>query len=141
MKNYLKHSITLLTFLSFLLMIIGSSDDNAAIENEISDQMPSIEVSARKLYSDYDANGVSADMKYKGKVLSVTGTVKKIDKDFMDKIYVSLKGDGYYGDIRCYFAESHIQEAANLSKGQTITVKGICDGQSIDVSLKGCIIE
>ena len=87
MKNYFKHSVTLLTFLSFILMIIGSSDDNAAIENEISDQMPAIEVSAKKLYLDYDANGVSADMKYKGKVLSVTGKINNIDKDFMDEIF------------------------------------------------------
>jgi|TARA_B110000879_G_C11018244_1_gene449854 hypothetical protein len=141
MKNYFKHSITLLTILSFLLMIIGSSDDNAAIENEISDQTPSIEVSAKKLYADYDANGVSADMKYKGKVLSVTGKINNIDKDFMDEIYVSLKGDEYFGDIQCYFAESHIQEAANLSKGQTITVKGVCDGQMMNVLLKGCVID
>jgi|TARA_B110000858_G_scaffold160290_1_gene184290 hypothetical protein len=141
MKNYFKHSITLLTILSFLLMIIGSSDDNAAIENEISDQTPSIEVSAKKLYADYDANGVSADMKYKGKVLSVTGKINNIDKDFMDEIYVSLKGDEYFGDIQCYFAESHIQEAANLSKGQTITVKGVCDGQMMNVILKGCVID
>lgn len=141
MKNYFKHFVTLITFLSFVLMIIGSSDDNAAIENEISDQMPAIEVSAKKLYSDYDANGVSADMKYKGKVLSVTGKVNNIDKDIMDEIYVTLKGDEYYGDIQCFFSESHVQEAANLSKGQTITVKGICDGQMMNVILKGCIIE
>jgi len=141
MKNYFKHSIALITFLSFLFMIIGSSDDNAAIENEISDQMPSIKISAKKLYSDYDANGVSADMKYKGNVLSVTGKINNIDKDFMDDIYVTLKGDEYFGDIQCYFAESHVQEAANLYKGQTITVKGICDGQLMNVILKGCIIE
>ena len=59
----------------------------------------------------------------------------------MDEIYVSLKGAEYFVDIQCYFAESHIQEAANLSKGQTITVKGICDGQMMNVILKGCIIE
>ena len=141
MKNYFKHSVTLLTFLSFILMIIGSSDDNAAIENEISDQMPAIEVSAKKLYLDYDANGVSADMKYKGKVLSVTGKINNIDKDFMDEIFVTLKGDEYFGDIQCYFSKSHVQEAANLSKGQTITVKGICDGQMMNVILKGCKIE
>ena len=59
----------------------------------------------------------------------------------MDKIYVTLKGDEYFGDIQCFFAESHVGEASQLSKGQTITVKGRCDGQSMNVLLQGCIIE
>ena len=140
MKKTIKHLVSAMAVAGFLFIAFGS-DDETATETEISTQEPAITVSARQLYADYEANGVAADGKYKDKVLQVTGVVNTIDRDIMDKIYVTLKGDQYFGDIQCYFAESHTQEAANLSKGQTITVKGICDGQSIDVSLKGCIIE
>jgi hypothetical protein len=59
----------------------------------------------------------------------------------MDKIYVTLKGNQYFGDIQCFFAESHLGTASRLSKGQKISVKGMCDGKLMNVMLKGCIVE
>jgi len=140
MKKTIKHLVSAMAVAGFLFIAFGS-DDETATETEISTQESAITVSARQLYADYKANGVAADGKYKGKVLQVTGVVKTIDRDIMDKIYVTLKGDQYFGDIQCFFAESHIGTASQLSKGQTITVKGKCDGKLMNVMLKGCIIE
>jgi hypothetical protein len=140
MKKRIKHLLSAMAVAGFLFIAFGS-DDETATETEISTQESAITVSARQLYADYEANGVAADAKYKGKVLQVTGVVNTIDRDIMDKIYVTLKGDQYFGDIQCFFAESHIGTASQLSKGQTITVKGKCDGKLMNVMLKGCIIE
>lgn len=140
MKKTIKHLVSAMAVAGFLFIAFGS-DDETATETEISTQEPAFTVSARQLYADYEANGVAADGKYKGKVLQVTGVVNTIDRDIMDKIYVTLKGDQYFGDIQCFFAESHVGTASQLSKGQTITVKGKCDGKLMNVMLKGCIIE
>ena len=140
MKKRIKHLLSAMAVAGFLFIAFGS-DDETATETEISTQESAITVSARQLYADYEANGVAADEKYKGKVLQVTGVVNTIDRDIMDKIYVTLKGNQYFGDIQCFFAESHIGTASQLSKGQTITVKGKCDGKLMNVMLKGCIIE
>jgi hypothetical protein len=140
MKKRIKHLLSAMAVAGFLFIAFGS-DDETATETEISTQESAITVSARQLYADYEANGVAADAKYKGKVLQVTGVVNTIDRDIMDKIYVTLKGNQYFGDIQCFFAESHIGTASQLSKGQTITVKGKCDGKLMNVMLKGCIIE
>jgi hypothetical protein len=140
MKKTIRHLASAMAVAVFLIIAFGS-DDEETIEAEISTQDPAITVSASKLYADYEDNGIAADGKYKDKVLLVTGKVNDIDRDFMDKIYVTLKGDEYFGDIQCFFAESHVGEASQLSKGQTITVKGRCDGQSMNVLLQGCIIE
>lgn len=126
----------------FLVMAFGSTGESESIETtSVVNSAPDFRISARKLYAEYDANGVAADLKYKGKILAVTGTVENIDKDILDEIYVTLEGDEFIGSIQCYFANSHTGEAAGLRKGQTLTVKGQCDGQLMNVLLKGCVIE
>jgi hypothetical protein len=140
MKKRMKHLVSAIALAGFLFIAFGSIDESVT-ENEISTQEPEMRVSARQLYADYEANGVAADEKYKGKVLQVTGVINDIDRDIMDNIYVTLKGDQYFGDIQCFFAESHLGTASQLSKGQKITVKGLCDGKLMNVMLKGCIVE
>jgi hypothetical protein len=139
-KKNIKHLLSFLALAGFLFLAYGSSDDKQ-IEQEISTQEPEISITASQLYKEYEANGVAADQKYKGKVLSVSGVVNNIDRDILDKIYVTIKGDEYFGDIQCYFAESHVNAAAQLSKGQKITVKGKCDGKLVNVKLDGCTMD
>ena len=140
MNKTLRHIASTFAVAGFLFIAFGS-DDEQTTEIEIASETPAIEVSAKQLYADYEANGVAADEKYKGKVLRVTGRVNSIDRDIMDEIYVTLQGDEYFGDVQCFFAESHVKEAVQLSKGQTISVKGKCDGKMMNVLLRGCTIE
>lgn len=140
MNKKFRHIASAFAVLGFLFIAFGS-DDEQSTETEIASEVPTIEISASQLYADYEANGVAADEKYKGKVLLVTGVVNNIDKDILDAIYVTLKADEYFGDVQCYFADSHTKTAAQLSKGQKITVKGKCDGKLMNVALKGCTIE
>lgn len=51
---------------------------------------PTVTVTAAKLFTDYQANEVSADSKYKNQRLAVSGTVSSIRKDFTDSIVVEL---------------------------------------------------
>lgn len=139
----LRHILSLGLFGGFLFIAFGSMDDDKKIEKDVKTEIasnPAIEVNASKLFSDYEANGVAADAKYKDKILKVTGIVNTIDKDITDNIYVTLKGDEMFGDIQCFFSEDYLEAAANLSKGQKITVTGKCDGKLMNVMLKGCSI-
>ena len=143
MKTNLKTVASIIGFSTFAIIAFGSMDDNKTTESEIKEQTaqnPPLEVSANQLYADYEANGVSADQQYKDKVLQVTGVVNNIDKDIMDQVYVTLKGDGVIGDVQCFFSDDYINEAAQLQKGQKITVVGKCEGKMMNVMLKGCSI-
>lgn len=144
MNKKFKTLASIIGFSAFAFIAFGSMDDNKKTESEVKEQItqtPALEVSANQLYADYEANGVSADQQYKGKILKVTGTVNTIDKDIMDQIYVTLKGDGVIGDVQCFFSDDYVNEAAQLQKGQKITVVGKCDGKLMNVMLKGCNIE
>ena len=92
-------------------------------------------VSARKLYADYEANEISADNKYKGRKLAVTGVIKDIGNNWLNQSYITL-GRTIFG-IQCYLDKKIV---ANLRKGQRVTVIGKCTGLMVTIGLDDCEI-
>lgn len=117
-----------------LISMIGGSGGGGGSKDT------AMKVSASELFQDYKSNEVAADEKYKGKMLEVTGTVHSIGKDIVNTIYVTLEGGGRFEimSVQCYFSDKHKSEAAQLSKGQTITVRGRCEGKFGNVHIKKC---
>ena len=93
-------------------------------------------IQARDLYNAYQANEVSADNNFKDKRFYVEGVVEDIGKDILDDIYVTLKTGDIIGSIQCYIDDANV--AANLQKGQRITVFGECAGLFMNVLIKDC---
>lgn len=128
----------------FAALAIASNSNEANEEKVINESAPAIEVSAKQLAADYSANEVSADQRYKDKVLQVSGTVESINKDITDDIYIVLTGaDDEFGmdGVHCSFSKGHTNEAAALSKGQKIIIKGIGAGMIMgSAQLSGCTI-
>lgn len=96
------------------------------------------EISSSELYRAYKANEVSADEKYKGRKLAITGTIESIGKDIIKNPYVSFKED-YLQGITCYFSENDNKIIAQLSKGEEITIIGECRGLTLtNVVIRNC---
>jgi len=95
-----------------------------------------IAVTAIDLYSIYDSNALKADNTYKGKFVRVTGKVSGVDQDLLTKKpYAKLISDNnqYVNSdyVYVYFKESEIDKVANLEKGKTITIVGLCEGKQV----------
>jgi tRNA_anti-like len=103
---------------------------------------PTIKVTADQLMSDYTANEVSADAKYKNNVIEVSGIVETIGKDIVDTPYIALKTGGQYSisSIQCMFAKSDESALASVSKGERIVLIGSVTGKLGNVILNGCRI-
>jgi hypothetical protein len=140
MKNKKKHIISFFSLLFFLVLFIASTEDDSKTQVQVASAKTEYTISAKKLYSAYDANEVGADMKYKGKFIEVNGYIADIGKDLMDDIYVTLETGEYFGSVQCFFSDDYATKAAQLSKGQKITIKGMCDGLMMNVLMRGCII-
>ena len=100
-----------------------------------------IEISAVDLLIAYEENGVAADSLFKGKMLKVTGIVRKIDKDIFDDAYVALQDDRRKHSIigvRCYFENDMLDKLAELTPGDEVVITGKCTGSSLDVTLEHC---
>jgi hypothetical protein len=100
-------------------------------------------VTTEELYSTYKANAVEADAKYKGKILTVTGTVHKIvTKDTFDIYYVMLTSAEKHEkwNVRCTFDKTHELELERLTAGQTVTVQGKYDGYRTNILMRDCAL-
>jgi hypothetical protein len=154
-KNKLKISLSkgLKIFLIIVLLAIAgslasknsptqtpSTSNNAPVENV--QKTPELTVTAIKLSEDYKANEVSADAKYKGKFIEVSGVIDNIAKDIMDTPYVTLKTDTYsIVGVQCMFEKESEPQLATLSKGKSITLQGEVSGKMMNVIIRGCIIK
>jgi tRNA_anti-like len=100
-----------------------------------------IQVLATTLFEAYAANEVSADDKYRGRVLIVDGTVESIDKDFRDDIVVRLAGDRF-STVDAYLMDDDKPLAAGLTKGQSLRIFCVGFGRSVGSPiLKACRID
>ena len=96
------------------------------------------------LHQEYQDNAIAADAKYRGKKLQVTGEVEDIYREIAGNPYVTFNVGGKYSfkNVRLTFKKSEESKVAGLSKGQTITVRGVCRGALLTttVSLDDCEI-
>lgn len=93
---------------------------------------------AGAIMSEYEANEVAADKSYKGQEIIVSGTVKEIAVS-LGSPCISLLTGYPYQYILCYGLTQEL--AAQLYKGQEITVIGICRGKIItSIALHNCAI-
>jgi len=85
-----------------------------------------VEITARQLYRDYEANEVAADVLYKGKRLLITGEVATIQTDLMDEPQVLLKA----GSFEQVMISGLSREAAGaLGKGEAVSAT--CTGNGM----------
>lgn len=100
-----------------------------------------IETTPQEICSEYEDNEVSADNKYKGKKVAITGTIERIIKSgFSDDPIIVFKGT-FIKDVKFYFSKDSNNEISNLSRGDEITIVGTCKGMTLgDVVLHKCKI-
>lgn len=87
-------------------------------------------VSLRQMLSEYDDNEVRADNAYKGKAVEFTGTVSDVKKDAFGSIFVLVgTGKRYESPLgHCSFADRFAGDVAQLSKGDSVTIRGRVQG-------------
>lgn len=98
-------------------------------------------VDATILIGDFDKNKLSANDKYKDKLVQTTGYIKNISNDVTGQYFLSLNpsNDQYYfgTTIACYFKDK--SELTSLSNGQSVAVAGTMQEMTLGiVSMKDC---
>lgn len=99
-----------------------------------------IKVTPNILITEYEANGVAADAKYKGNLVEVTGIVGSIDKDILDTPYIAFESSNIINSVQCMFEKGDESVLATIKKGQSITLRGEVTGQLMNVIVRDCVI-
>jgi len=98
-----------------------------------------VTISADTLYHQYQADEHSADQKYMGKVISVTGRLTEIQHSGNSVIWILSTQPGG-GGVNCQlFAGTKVDPEPKT--GDPVTVKGRCTGFLMDVNLADCVPE
>lgn len=148
-KMHFSLSGVLKFFIVIIILGIAGSQMGSSAKSEVTEsssntevQTPTVKVTALQMVSDYKANEVSADAKYKGKTVEISGTVSTIGKDIMDTPYISLKTSEYdiINQVQCMFGKGDEAELANVSKGDSISLKGEVSGKLGNIIIRGCQI-
>lgn len=102
----------------------------AAAKAEMAD---AVQVTSTDLFHAYEANEVSADDRYKGKKLLVTGTVASIDKGGLtgEAIMVKLATPNQFLAVTASMEDDEKPNAMKLSKGDAVKV--LCTGGAMKV--------
>lgn len=102
---------------------------------------PEYVMQASDLFNDFSNDEGSANKKYLGKVVQITGTVVDVKND-NDETAVTLE-DELFG-ISTYLDSAFVAENPDLvsavDTGQTVTLRGQCDGMLNDVVISRAVI-
>jgi hypothetical protein len=88
-----------------------------------------IHIQASKLFSEFEADEVTANQNYLNKVISVTGTVVAFNTNQDGASVVLLESENPMFGVSCTLDE----KIDSLNLGSSVTIKGICTGYLSDV--------
>lgn len=89
------------------------------------------------LYSNYED---SANKKYSGKIIEVSGSVKDIENQQDTLLSIFLGDTLQAARVSCLMDKNSIAAAKRVVRGDLIKVKGICTGYLMDVELNRCVL-
>lgn len=96
---------------------------------------------ASDIVNEYLADATKSNQKYldsegESKILSITGTVAKIEDDLEGNKVVLLKSDSEKAGVSCTFTPETNAKVSSLKVGETTTIKGVIrSGASFDGDL------
>ena len=106
---------------------------------DISNVDAQIVIDSNDLFKDYLTNETEANTKYLEQVIQVTGTIEDINI-VKDKSIIALTSEDTFGSVLCHLDADKDHKIAQLQKGQSIQIKGVCTGFLMDVILVKSVI-
>jgi hypothetical protein len=99
-----------------------------------------LSLNAGELLQKYRFDEAEADRLYRGSILRVTGYVAIIGRTGEDRMFIELKEGNKFAitTVQCYFRFKDWGDLTGVQQGDTLTVRGRCDGRIGNVILKDC---
>jgi tRNA_anti-like len=114
---------------------------------DLSEVKTDLSIQATDLIKAFEQNDSLANKQYLDKIIDVKGYVKAVEKDEQNYYNIVLGDTAAETSVRCSMDSTYNAEAATVSKGSIITIKGSCTGFDAnellgsDVKLIRCIIK
>ena len=86
-------------------------------------------VGATRLLESFNANGVSANAFFNGRLIQVQGRVAEVDSTILGDPYVLLEAGDDFGGVQCIFNDA--SQLYGVRKGNMARVRGICGSRAV----------
>ncbi|MEO6134778.1 MAG: hypothetical protein ABIP35_06470 [Ginsengibacter sp.] len=106
----------------------------------LADVPPQEKLVATELAKAYNENEMTAEKKYAGKIIEVTGVISSIYNEADTIVNVLLNIDDSLPKISCSMESSEIPAIKKYASHQSIIIKGYCTGYLLDVKMNRCVI-
>ena len=109
-------------------------------EKNLLNTKPDYNLTAIELFNEYSTNEETANTKFLGKVIMVSGTIREINLE--DSIYTTIileTNDMFFG-VNCILNNKHMPIQKEIIMGSKAIIKGECSGLLIDVVLNNCVL-
>jgi hypothetical protein len=96
---------------------------------------------SKQLYDAFKKDSKASATLYNGKMIELSGAISKVESSDTLATIVFAFSQGMFGDegVRCTMLPVYDQKAKLLKAGQTIKIKGVCQGfNDTDVVLEKC---
>jgi hypothetical protein len=107
-------------------------------ENSVKNEKAVYSLTSDQLFTAFDENEATANDKFLGKVIEVTGMVTGIEKTDKGQLILLLSCNSPMGGIRCTFETNQDNVSKKVTTGSSHMVKGKCSGMLMEVVLDNC---
>lgn len=132
----MKKALLALLTIGIVGLAVGYYQWNKPKENMATSQAEA-SLEAAQLLTEYSTAEDAANAKYLGKTIAVTGQVKETTTE-AGTVKVML-GTGQDFGVYCTLDSLATHPRTDFPAGETITLKGKCDGYNLDVQLSRCV--
>lgn len=112
--------------------------------DDIEKATPAYSMATEEIWSKYNTDRKTADSLYNDQVIELTGSLSRVDKnDSLVSVIFVMAADSMFGDktIACQMYKKHNDEAAALTTGTKVKIKGVCVGfDDTDIKFNKCSI-
>lgn len=98
----------------------------------MTDTKPEVTIKAIDLIAAFEKNETSSSQQFIDKIIEVEGVLKESSTDDKGFYTLALGDESSMSSVRCSVDSLFTANAAQLSKGQTIKIKGVCSGFTMD---------
>lgn len=99
---------------------------------DIAEAKAAFTLTEMQLINEFTQDQNASNKKYLGKILELSGNIKKVDTDANGYHTLILGNSVNMNSVRCSVDSSFNKEAHNLTVGSPVVIKGICTGYNAD---------
>ncbi|MBK8611133.1 MAG: hypothetical protein IPL84_14620 [Chitinophagaceae bacterium] len=106
---------------------------------DLKNKKAAAQVTAKELILLYTNYEDSANRKYLGKVVEVSGTIIRITNQPDSLVNILLGDSSLLSGVSCQIDSKHINETKMHRIGESLVIRGYCTGFLMDIELNRCV--